>query len=299
MKLYIIFFILLSLTLCENYVKTPREFLSSFLKAYKGSDYTLPAKCLDGDFNLDLNKIIPTINRENILTFLMLSKKVTDKLAADCPFQELSYIFNTYNQLITSGDIINKSKSHMQEVFTIIKSIINKSDWTVAELGTALGTYTKVILKTEKTLLFLDYYSFDWKLFLEGMLKGLSNNETGENKCTHDIEDFKPEIIKAFSDVYEAFKSFDFGKALTDIVNLISILKGFNTHCHFDELSADLISITTEWGVAKLLFRITMHGPTIYSDIKQCYKTYKEGQFDQTGKFLGNAVKLALSFSIE
>lgn len=139
----------------------------------------------------------------------------------------------------------------------------------------------------------------DWKGFLEGILSGLSRNESGENKCTADLEAFKPEIVKAIQDIYEAYHTREYKKAYADILELVKLLSEVDSNCHFKELSVDLVALTTEFGMMKLAYRLATHGISIFEDITQFVRYYETSEYNLSGKYFGNAVKLTLNFSIE
>jgi hypothetical protein len=139
----------------------------------------------------------------------------------------------------------------------------------------------------------------DWKAFFEGILSGLSNNPSGDNKCTGDLEPIKGEIVQFLQDIQADIKARDFKKLISDCMSLWKLITATDNDCHFKELAADIAALGTDAGLMKLAWRLVSNGPQIIQDGKDTYADITSGQFNPAGKALGDSVKLALDFTVE
>jgi hypothetical protein len=141
--------------------------------------------------------------------------------------------------------------------------------------------------------------SEDLKQFIKGIISGLSKDSTVETQCIQDLEKYKSEIIQTISDLNEAIGTSNFEKVYADWDKLIELSKVTENYCHLMDLIEDLLSLETLDGFLNLYYRVAINHVDIYSDIKNSYTDLKLGNFNQTGKDIGDIVKLALDFTVE
>jgi len=108
----------------------------------------------------------------------------------------------------------------------------------------------------------------------------------------------KTEIVEAFSALITAIKTrTNIMDAIIKVYELTATLKGIDANCHFTTLSVDLAALSTNIGIAKLVYRVATNIGGVTSSIKAIFSNYKSGDFRASGVSFGTLVKLTLNYS--
>lgn len=150
MKILIVLSLLLIASIHSNNLDVARNFLDSFFKAYKGNNYKLDPKCLGKDFQINLVKVINSIDKENIITLMMFSKQLFNEFSTNCPYPDIQQIANQFQKLAESNSLIQRNEKYIDTILKLLKNLINYENIYPEDLATALGKYFKLIIKDEK-----------------------------------------------------------------------------------------------------------------------------------------------------
>jgi len=301
-----------------------RDFLTGFFTTIRGSSYVLNADCFGSDFDSDLTRLIAAINNESVILTAAIAEKIVSAIEANCPVNDIIAIYNDTAAESKNGTLSSNALAHSAALVHDIKVEMNQANYTASNLGQTAGQIIDLLVygvtppsslkrQKSKSVKFLEGEEFDKfeadffsqnfsegdvELFVDGFFEGVSSVNYTDNKCKNDITSVKTEIVEAFSALITAIKTrTNIMDAIIKVYELTATLKGIDANCHFTTLSVDLAALSTNIGIAKLVYRVATNIGGVTSSIKAIFSNYKSGDFRASGVSFGTLVKLTLNYS--
>jgi len=288
-----------------------RDFLKGLMSTVKETLFSLDDQCFGSNFDTNLIKLKWAINNENTLLFITYVSAIIKEFEEKCPSNDLSQIYNDTMTLINDKPTLaTRLITRTPDSIHIMREEllnISTGQFNPENLGEAIGKIINYIVYNKpREEAFLKHEEYQYhqmseqsvEEFVNGFFEGVSSVPYEQNKCALDVATVKSEIVKVFADILDAIKTRkDIVKAITELIQLSLKLKSLDGNCKFSDLSADIISLSTKEGMAKLVFRVSTHLLKVLSDIKGTVQNFEEKLYRKSGVDFGGLVKISLNYS--
>ena len=312
LKFTILCFLIIGMTFEKNFdheVGSGRDFLEGLLVAIKGKDYRLSDQCLGREFSSDVEKLLDSIEKENVLLTGVLAGKIYTDFTEKCPSADLKKLMKDSQAFLNDQEMMNKLVQHSADIVHELREVIDVHPEKASSYGEAFGKLLQTVLYSNdhqngKVLNFLqeeEAVSFSEESieeFVNGFFEGVSSVPYEQNKCVQDVTTVKKDIVLAFSDLITAIRMRkDIVKAFLEFYSLTLQLKGLNANCHFTILSEDIVALSTKIGMAKVAMRVSIHMISFLEYMKGTFTNFEVKEFRKSGLNFGELTKLTLNYS--
>ena len=304
---FIVFFTFSHFSLIRSSEQT-KQFVDKLFSILSKDNYTSSSDCLGNDFNKELNNLKNQIQSQNLDSAIISIRTLSSLIITDYDILSINKIYQNTIQNYKQQEILANAFNYTKDIMMLLQEFFNRNIDT-KNIGNLIGDLANVLIYDQSTstnesfleipeIINFNFISSKIEDFVDGIFEGVSSVPFEHNQCNIQIKDFKPLIIEKVKDVFRAIKTRkDIGHSLYELFSLLKTeLPPFEYNCHFIELTTNIVGLISEVGLAKLIFKLTMHPFGVFNSLKDFVLGIKHSDYETAGKGLGEFLSLALGW---
>jgi hypothetical protein len=134
-----------SLSLQNKATNKTRDFMTSYIKAFRGKDWVMDKDCLSVKFDDMSRELISDIKERNWIKFGFTLYSIIRLEMKECPFEDIEGIFKDLRISMKNGSSLTNTLKNYTYLELELKKYLD-SDKSASSFGSFIGRITKIVV---------------------------------------------------------------------------------------------------------------------------------------------------------